>query len=167
MSRHHIFAGAAIAASAAVVGIGALEASGQRAPAAAAIDTPRTLTLSTPFDGGKSRYVDVGKKGVGPGDMFIGTGAPLRDEETGGRAGQFEGIETILSAAHNGTVNLTGALRLSDGTIELAGTIRHTDPDEGLAVIGGTGAYANARGEVTNREDARRKVNVMTVSLLP
>jgi hypothetical protein len=167
MSRSHIFAAAAVAASTAAVGVGALDASGQGTPTASAIDTPRTLTLSTPFEGGKSRHIDLGKKGVGAGDLFLGTETPLRDEETGRRVGEFEGVETILSAAHNGTVHISGALRLGDGSIEVAGTIRHTDPGEPLAVIGGTGAYANARGEVTNREDARRKVNVMTVTLLP
>jgi hypothetical protein len=167
MSRNHIYAGAAIAASAAVVGIGALQASGQATPTAASIDTPRTLTLSTPFEGGKSRHIDVGKKGLGPGDLSFSTDIPVRDEQTGRRAGELDGMEMILSPAHNGTVHLSAALRLPDGTIELAGTLRHTDPGEPLAIIGGTGAYANARGDVTTREDGGRKVNVMTVNLLP
>jgi len=54
-----------------------------------------------------------------------------------------------------------------DGRIEVAGTLRHTDRRQALAVIGGTGAYANVRGEVTERENERRKVTIMRVTLLP
>ncbi|MBA2637037.1 MAG: hypothetical protein H0U79_02250 [Solirubrobacterales bacterium] len=49
----------------------------------------------------------------------------------------------------------------------MAGTLRHTDRAQALAVIGGTGAYANGRGQVTEREDERRKVTIMRVTLLP
>lgn len=132
-----------------------------------ALEAPRTLTLSTPFDGGKTREIDLGRKGIGAGDLFLSTGAPVRDEQNGRRVGAFEGMETILSGAHNGTVNLSGAIRLRDGRIEVAGTLRHTDRGQALAIIGGTGAYANARGEVTERENERRKVTIMRVTLLP
>ena len=132
-----------------------------------AIDAPRSLTLSTPFDGGQTRQVDVGKKGFSPGDMFLTTGAPLRDDQTGRRAGEFDGMETVLSRAHNGTVTQVGAIRLRDGRIEVTATLRHTDVEQSLAITGGTGAYANARGEVTAREDERRKVNIMHITLTP
>lgn len=132
-----------------------------------ALEAPRTLTLSTPFDGGKTRQIDLGKKGISAGDMFLSTDAPLRDEQTGRRVGELDGMETILSGAHNGTVTQVGAIRLRDGRIELAATLRHTDPGNPIAITGGTGAYANARGEVTTRENARRKVNIMRITLLP
>lgn len=132
-----------------------------------ALDAPRTLTLSTPFDGGTTHQVDLGKRGVGPGDMFLSADAPLRDEKTGQRVGAFDGIETIVSAAHDGTVHQTGAVRLRDGRIEVAGTLRHTDRRQTLAVVGGTGAYSDARGEITIAENERRKVNLMTITLLP
>lgn len=132
-----------------------------------ALETPRTLTLSTPFDGGKTHEVDLGRKGIGAGDMALSTDTPLRDEQTGRRVGTLERMETILSGAHNGTVALSGAIRLRDGRIEVAGTLRHTDRAQALAVIGGTGAYANGRGQVTEREDERRKVTIMRVTLLP
>ncbi len=80
-----------------------------------ALETPRTLTLSTPFDGGKTHEVDLGRKGIGAGDMALSTDTPLRDEQTGRRVGTLERMETILSGAHNGTVALSGAIRLRDG----------------------------------------------------
>ena len=132
-----------------------------------ALEAPRTLTLSTPFVGGKTHEIDLGRKGIGAGDMFLSTDAPLRDEQTGRRAGTLDGMETILSAAHNGTVHIVGAIRLRDGRIEVAGTLRHTDREQALAIIGGTGAYANVRGEVTESEDERRKVAIMRITLVP
>jgi hypothetical protein len=132
-----------------------------------AIEAPRTLTLTTPFEGGKATEVDLGKKGLGSGDMVLTTDIPLRDEASGRRVAALDVVETILSAAHNGTVQMQGAIRLSDGRVEFAATLRHTDPVESMAIVGGTGAYANVRGEVTIREDERRKLNIMRVSLVP
>ena|SRR5690348_1827080 len=124
-----------------------------------------TLTFTTPFTGGHTHYVDNGRKGMSAGDMFLTTGAPLRDA-TGHRAGAFEGMETLLSLAHRGTVSVAGSLRLHGGTLVVAGTVRHTDKGQPLAVVGGTGAYAGARGELTQREDARRKRTVMRITLV-
>jgi hypothetical protein len=163
MSNARRFIGSVVVAAAAVSVALAIDGAGD----GSALEAPRTLTLSTPFVGGKTHEIDLGRKGIGAGDMFLSTGAPLRDEQTGRRVGAFEGIETILSAAHNGTVNQSGAIRLRDGRIEVAGTLRHTDRGQALAIIGGTGAYANARGEVTERENERRKVTIMRVTLLP
>src|SRR2546428_10894611 len=58
-----------------------------------AIEAPRTLTLSTSFVGGKTKHIDLGKKGDSAGDMFLSTGAPLRDEQTGRRVGAVDGME--------------------------------------------------------------------------
>ena len=129
---------------------------------------PRTLTLSFPWDDhGKTRYIDLGKKGEGPGDLFLTSGVPVRDERTGRRVGEIDGFEVILSRAHNGTVFQSGSLNLRDGSIQGAGIIRHTDAEQAESLTGGTGAYANTRGQMTVREDSRRKVNILTVKLLP
>lgn len=162
MTTTKLFATVAVAAATASAALAIKGASD-----GAAVEVPRTLTLSSPWVGGTTRHIDLGKKGDSAGDMFLSTDTPLRDEKTGHRAGQLDGMETILSAAHNGTVTTTGAIRLRDGRIEIAGTLRHTDRDGALAIVGGTGAYANARGEVIQREDERRKVNIMRVTLLP
>jgi hypothetical protein len=63
-------------------------------------------------------------------------------------------------------VSFNGTIRLHDGTIQLAGVVRHDRPGR-LAVIGGTGAYAGARGEMTDSEDETRKVSIERITLLP
>ena len=122
---------------------------------------PRTLTLSFPWDDhGKTRYIDLGKKGEGPGDLFLTSGVPVRDERTGPQVSEIEQIEVILSRAHNGTVFQSGSLNLRDGSIQGAGIIRHTDAEQAESLTGGTGAYANTRGQMTVRvRTSRSKVN--------
>ena len=154
-----------VGAAVAVASIGLAVDGVAQAPAAG---TPRTLVLSTPFDAGTTHHIDLGKKSPrgGPGDMFLVTEVPLNNESTGRRAATLEGTETILSAAHNGIVSFDGTIRLHDGTIQLAGVTRHDRPGR-LAITGGTGAYAGARGEMTDSEDETRKVSIERITLLP
>ena len=146
---------------AALIGAAALAAS------ASAGDGPRTMTLSTPFDGGKSRQVDVGKRGFSAGDTFTVTGQPVSDEAGGRRVGSLDAMETVVSRLHDGTASMAATLRLADGTIHGAGIIRHTDAPSRLPVTGGTGAYAGARGQVTITEDDARKRTIMRLELVP
>jgi hypothetical protein len=53
--------------------------------------------------------------------------------------------------------------RLGGGTIQVNGVMRHTSSPELLAVTGGTGSYANARGTLQLDESTARA----TFSLLP
>jgi hypothetical protein len=159
MTTRHKLAGAVILAAATATSAHALAAED---PAA-----PRVLHLSQAFDAGRGGYVDLGRKGIGPGDLFYGTAAPLLDVDNGRRVGTQEGIETLISGAHDGTVAMAGAIRLAGGRIEFAGTVRHSDPGTPLAVVGGTGAYAGARGEMTEREDRANKRTLITLTLLP
>ena len=146
---------------AALIGATALAAS------ASAGDGPRTMMLSTPFDGGKSRQVDVGKRGFSAGDMFTVTGQPMSDETSGRRVGSLDAMETVVSRLHDGTAAMAATLRLADGTVHGAGIIRHTDAPPRLPVTGGTGAYAGARGQVTITEDDARKRTIMRLELVP
>jgi len=161
----HIFLATAVAGAAAATG-GVAFAGGQDVRADA-VAGPRVLTLTEPFVGGKTRYLDVGKKGISPGDMFLSTDVPLSDLQTGKRVGTSDGMETFVSLRHQGTVWLHVAGRLRDGRIEGSGLLRHSDRRQSLPVTGGTGAYAGARGEMTVTEDRKHKRNVITVTLLP
>jgi hypothetical protein len=145
----------------------ALIAAAALAASASAGDGPRTMTLSTPFDGGKSSQVDAGKRGFSAGDMFTVTGQPVSDEASGRRVGSLDAIETVVSRLHNGTTSMAATLRLADGTIHGAGIIRHTDSPPRLPVTGGTGAYAGAGGQVTITEDDARKRTIMRLELVP
>jgi hypothetical protein len=164
MSTPRRFTGAvaaSVAAASITVAIAAAAGNGS------AVESPSTLMLSTPFEGGKTRTVDLGKKGLGAGDMFLSTGAPVRDEATGRRIGALDGIETILSPAHDGTVSELITMRLEDGTLVLQNVIRHTDRPAALAVTGGTGAYADARGQMTEvDENEQRKVTIFKLELM-
>jgi hypothetical protein len=128
---------------------------------------PRTLTFTEPFVGGRTRYLDLGKKGISAGDMFLSTGSPVFDLQTGKRVGTSDGMETFVSLRHQGTVWLHGTARLRDGRIEAGGLLRHSDRKQSLPVTGGTGAYVGVRGEMTVTEDRKHKRNVITVTLLP
>jgi hypothetical protein len=135
--------------------------------AASATDAPRTITVFEPFVGGHDHYVDQGKKGISPGDMFLSTDLPIYDAQTGRRIGSSDGMETMVSLRHNGTAMLYGSARLADGRIELAALLRHSDREQTGVVVGGTGAYAGARGSATIVEDRKHKRNVITLTLLP
>jgi hypothetical protein len=163
----HKLTAAALATAAAATA--ALTLSGAHVvPAASAIDPPRTMTFIEPFSSDRSphgRYIDIGKKGMSPGDMIFHTKQTAVEEGTGRRVGS-DGVETILTA-DGGTVAVSDTVRLPGGHVLVAGTLRHTDRTAALAVIGGTGAYANAHGEVTITEDTKHKRNITNLTLLP
>jgi hypothetical protein len=125
------------------------------------------LTLSSPFEGGDFHYIDLGKKGLGPGDLFTISGLPVRDESTGQRIGSVDASETILSAWHDGTVIQEATYRFPDGTVTVAGAIRHTDHPIRLPVTGGTGAYLSVTGQLREiREDDDRNVSIFRLVLI-
>ena len=125
------------------------------------------LTLSSPFEGGDFHYIDLGKKGLGPGDMFTITGLPVHDENTGRRIASVDADETILSARHDGTVIQEATYRFADGTVTVAGAIRHTDHPIRLPVTGGTGEYVGVTGQLRElREDNDRKVVIFRLVLI-
>src|SRR5919108_193244 len=107
--------------------IAAITAVAAFAASASAGNGPRTMTLSTLFDGGKSAQVDIGKRGFSAGDMFTVTGQPVSDDATGRRVGSLDAIETVVSRRHDGTVSMVATLRLADGTLHGGAIIRHTD----------------------------------------
>jgi hypothetical protein len=164
----HKLVAATLATAAAATGALALTGA-THAPAASTIDAPETLMFSEPFAARDRhyQYVDLGKKGMSPGDVILHTRSPGVDARTGRRLGSSDGVETILSLKHAGTVAVSDTVRLPGGRIQVAGSVRHGERTQALAVIGGTGRYANARGQVTITEDTKHKRNLITVTLLP
>ena len=145
--------------------IAAITAAAAFAASASAGNGPRTMTLSTPFDGGKGAQVDIGKRGFSAGDMFTVTGQPVSDDATGRRVGSLDAIETVVSRRHDGTVSMVATLRLADGTLHGGAIIRHTDAPVRIPVTGGTRAYAGASGQITVTEDEARKLTIMRLEL--
>lgn len=164
-----IFALGSVLAASSVVGLGG-PGGGTPVIATAATTTfaATTTLVAVPFNGGKQRQINLGGKGLGAGDMFLTTGTPVRDDATGHRLGTLDGIETIIAPAHNGTVSQQLTMRLAAGSLTFAGVIRHSDRHPTLAIIGGTGIYDTARGQlILQREDNTRKVTVFTLEILP
>lgn len=126
----------------------------------------RTITFTTPWSGGEQTYIDLGSPGQGPGDVFLVADLPVL--VGGKRIGSLEGTETILSAAHDGTVSQQVTVRLPGGSVMLEGVGRHNDSPFRLAVAGGTGKFNRARGEmVVVGEDEPNKQNIQQLILRP
>jgi hypothetical protein len=137
------------------------------ADAGASRPATETLVLAFPWTGGHQRFIDRGKKGIGPGDLFLGVGMPILNNRTGERIGTSDAVELIVSARHDGTVTSQSTLRLPGGHIDIDGVIRHTDQPLRTTVTGGTGRYLGVGGQLTLlREDERRKVEVMRLELV-
>jgi hypothetical protein len=126
----------------------------------------QTMIFDEPFQGGAGAYIDLGSKGIGPGDMFLGHDVPLYSHATGKRIGTEDAAETIMAGVHDGVVDEATTIRLPHGLVMLGGVVRHDDVPYRLAVLGGTGRYVNARGELTQlREDRQRKTTVLRLDL--
>jgi hypothetical protein len=138
----------AVVATAAVTvaGTGAAAAPG----ASSRTKTMTFVTKSTSFD-----VVDNAPAGapetLSPGDLFI-------ESEALSSKGRKVGRSDILSVAMGGQrVKSLATATLREGTIEFGGTIPRSDSFT-LAITGGTGAYANARGTaaITSGETSGR-----------
>ena len=146
-------------------GADAEQAAGSQAPARAAVVD--SLRLEVPFQGGASAFLDLGKKGLGAGDIFVGSDLPVTNRSTGKKVGSMDGWEIILSGRHDGSVAGATVLRLADGNVIIDGMVRHTDDPNTFAVTGGTGSYVGVGGTMTVlRENRRRKVVIMRLEIV-
>ena len=131
----------ALAAAVAGLVFGVLPASG--------VNQPRVISLLSVQEGGT--LIDVDRSGgPGPtlGDEFIFTDGIYQwsGRKRGKRVGSTHGIATITSPT---TAFFTGTTSLPGGQLQGAGYFRFTARVEKLAVLGGTGRYSGAGGEVT------------------
>jgi hypothetical protein len=123
--------GAAIVAAG---GLAAVEASGSAKPAAAS-----TIQVTAKPKGGN--MLDLGRKGVSPGDEFFEHGVL-----TGGGNGTYSLSGQLVSGnARHGQEHAMLTLYLSGGTIEAVGG-HGLGSHFTMPVVGGTGAYAAAHG---------------------
>ena len=131
----------ALTATAAVLAFGVLPASG--------VDQPKVISLLSVQQGGT--LIDVDRSGgPGPtlGDEFIFTDGLYQwsGKKRGKHIGTTHGIATITSPT---TAFFTGTIFLPGGVIQGAGYFQFTARVEKIVVLGGTGRYSNAGGEVT------------------
>jgi hypothetical protein len=98
------------------------------------------------------------------GDSFIATDVPFRDARTRRRVGRADFLETVFGRQGE---YWTITARLADGTLQVYGQRRHPRRVSVLPVVGGTGAYSNARGTVSMEEIGETGRARLTFNLVP
>jgi hypothetical protein len=98
------------------------------------------------------------------GDSFIATSVPLRDAQTRRRIGRADALETVFGRQRE---YWTITARLADGTLQVYGQRRHPKRVSVLPVVGGTGAYAGARGTMSFTEIGETGRARLTFNLVP
>jgi hypothetical protein len=140
---HKLIPLVAVCALAVAVGSGTLAT-------ASSTGVAQTLTLTT-VDIPKSEvYLDEGRQGESVGDTFIFREALLRDGKKRGS------VSITCITTTRSTSRCWGTMRMPEGTIEAAGDILFRKTFV-LPVVGGTGGYAGASGElaITQLTDRR------------
>lgn len=121
---------------------------------------PPALTLTLPHKEQRVTLVDLPprrsktNRSESPGDRAIQSGT-VRDAD-GKRAGFVYSAATVLKGrSPNTTEQYHTNLVLTKGQISAQGVIDQVGASESLAIVGGTGAYAGARGEIEVTGDER------------
>lgn len=120
--------------------VGAIAAIAARGQETNATRPAGTLELVVEFNRFADARDDLSPRGDSVGDR-IAYSDPVFDKANRTRLGRAMFVNTFQEGSN---VLVAGAIRLRDGTITLAGTLRNGEAD--IAVTGGTGAYAGWRG---------------------
>jgi hypothetical protein len=113
----------------------------------------RTFTLIAREATTQRAFVDLNEPGTTPGDLFTERTA-LYDAKTGREVGTAFGRGIFIDIENNDPLfGFNATNKLEGGEIDTQGAARESEFDAGFtaAIIGGTGAFARARGTVTIR----------------
>ena len=115
----------------------------------------RTIHLREASATPKLTVVDIGDHGPSAGDHVVTVDGVL--DAGGAAAGSTSQVCTLLTPGANiftSTYDCTGSFDLADGSITVQGTFVPTAAASTLAITGGTGEFAKARGEVVIATEA-------------
>lgn len=121
-------------------------------PTATAITTARNITVVAPS--AELDRIDLGKRGPSLGDLYVFAG-PLKMRGESRTIGRLDGQCTTTSnpagaQQQRQQCNITATFEDQDGAeINLQGVGRLLAEDVDFSVVGGSGRYANVRGEAT------------------
>jgi hypothetical protein len=156
-----VVGGGAVSAAAAPAG-----SAGSAAAVAGSVQGARgadtVLRFDIVFRPQEENFVDIGSPGPGVGDLLVFQDRILR---SGRQVGVEGGSCTITAILTDGfQTHCVGTVSLPGGTIAFQGLV--TDkPEKRMAVVGGTGRYRTAAGELTVLELGHDEDGTLTVRL--
>ncbi|PYK05461.1 MAG: hypothetical protein DME67_05150 [Verrucomicrobia bacterium] len=151
-----------------IVALAALLASTLVAACGLRSTNPSTETLTIYQDAPKMKLLDLGEPGNSPGDVYHFF-APLHSSPGGPVIGEVFGSKTLVKLATDGNPNLEQRTTLlsftfSDrqdqiialGVADYSPTAGEFNPSQprARAILGGTGKYMGARGQLTSTRNA-------------
>jgi len=145
--------------------VASLSASAAPAPAAApaAAAAGPVLRYDIVFRPQVENYVDVGTPGPGVGDLLVFQDRIL--DRHGRQVGVQGGTCTITALLADGfQTHCVGTVSLPGGQIAFQGLVTDA-PEKRMAVVGGTGRYRSAAGELTVLELGHDEAGTLTVRL--
>ncbi len=161
--------GAAVISTVAALGVGAMVAASGGAQGTTA---PAMTKLELVAKDGSYKYVDHPPRArgdnAGAGDQIMQS-APILDKD-GARRGTFDATCTFTTGGRKGHVVCHGTYALTDGDLHIMARVSNNDRRVSGSVVGGTRAYAGARGTFTSIDrpgDQRGNPRDDTITLRP
>jgi len=160
---------AAVISTVAALGAGGIVAASGGAQGST---TPATTKLELVAKDGSYKYVDHPPRArgdnAGAGDQIMQS-APILNKD-GAREGTFDTTCTFTTGGRKGHVVCHGTYALTNGDLHIMARVSNNDRRVSGSVVGGTRAYAGARGTFTSIDrpgDQRGNPRDDTITLLP
>jgi hypothetical protein len=126
---------------------------------------PGLRTVSVLLEGVNASTVDQPPSGTSAGDEIIGEGRLVGPHNA--PAGLLEVQETLTglgSESGTGRIQMQATALLAGGQIDLAGVLRfNSSRSPSVAIVGGTGAYRGARGQMFVRTSGQNTLLVFAL----